>query len=239
MAEIFVTLKPILIAIAGGVIPSLVWLWFWLQEDRASPEPTGLIIISFLASMAVVYLVLPLQKLVMFSLPAAAPVVQVALLATIEEVAKYAAVFFIAFKSRYFDEPIDAVIYMVTAALGFAAMENILYVLKDLAHGGTLLAVLDGSSRFIGATILHTISSSIVGIAIAFAFYRGRFTKFFAVILSLAAASLLHAYFNLTIMETKGTLNVLLAFTPYWAAIIGIIIVLEFVKRFKQPTNNS
>ena len=238
MADLTINWQPLLIAIAGGIVPSLVWLLFWLQEDRKSPEPTGLIIISFLAGMAVVYLALPVQKFVAYALPTISQTAQITIFATIEEIAKYSAVLFIAFRSRYFDEPIDAVIYLVTAALGFAAMENILYVLKDLAHSGTIMALLDGSSRFIGATILHTISSAIIGIAIAFAFYSSRVTKFIAVILSLIAASLLHAYFNLTIMNTKGTLSVLWAFAPYWAAIIVIIIVLEFVKRLKQPTNN-
>lgn len=188
--------------------------------------------------MAVVYLVLPVQKFIVSVVPIADHTMQAVLLASVEELAKYAAVFFIALRSSYFDEPIDAVIYLLTAALGFAAMENILYVIKDLSHSGTLLALLDGSSRFIGATILHTISSAIIGIAIACSFYSGRTVKLVAVMLGLAAATLLHAYFNLSIMSTKGTLNVLIAFTPYWAAIVGIIVILEFVKRLKQPTNN-
>lgn len=237
MANFIIEYKSLIIAIVGGVLPALLWLWFWLKKDLHSHEPGGLIVISFCAGMAVVYLVLPLQKFVVSNFAGITATEQTTLLAAIEEIAKYSTVFFIAFKSRYFDEPLDAVIYLVTAALGFAAMENILYILKDLAHNGAAFALLGGSSRFIGATILHTISSAIIGIAMAFAFYHGKIIKFIAVILGLTSATLLHTYFNLSIINVKGTLNVLLAFTPYWAAIIVIIIVLEFVKRIKKPVD--
>lgn len=239
MANFSLTLGPLAIAIIGGILPALLWLFFWLHEDNKHPEPKGLILITFCIGMVVVYLVYPIQHFIVSSLTGISQTQQTIFLSAVEEIAKFAAVFFIAFKTRYFDEPLDAVIYLVTAALGFAAMENILYVLKDLNNGGTLLALLNGSSRFLGATILHSISSIIIGIAMAYTFYSGRFTKAAAIILGLVAATLLHAYFNLTIMNLKGTLNVLIAFTPYWAAIVFIIVLLEFIKRLKQPTNNS
>lgn len=256
MAETILTLKPFAVAIIGGVLPSLVWLWFWLKQDTKSPEPTGLIALSFFAGMTVVYFVLPLQKLVVGSispimdiintlalklslLPLNEQSVQTTLWAFIEEFAKYATVFLIAFKSKYFDEPIDAVMYLITAALGFAAMENTLYILKDLAHAGTFEMLINGNMRFIGATIVHIVSSALIGIAIAFSFYTPRIVKFIAVVSGIFVASLLHAYFNLSIMESDGTLNTLIVFSKFWAAIIGIIILLAFVKRIPQQIKLS
>lgn len=253
MAETILALQPYAIAVAGGVIPALVWLLFWLREDRLSPEPKGLIAISFFAGMAIVYFVLPLQKLVIATLPTTmdvlnilaiklsliAPndqIVKITLWAAIEEFAKYVAVFMIAFKSKFFDEPIDAVIYLLTAALGFAAMENILYIMRDITHISIAQIFLDGNLRFIGATILHTVSSAFIGLAIAFSFYKSHFTKVVAVIVGIIGASLLHAYFNLSIMEVNGTMNTLWVFSRFWIAILGIIILLQIVKRLK-PNN--
>lgn len=51
------------IAFVAGLIPALFWVWFWLKEDKRKPEPLWLIFISFVAGMAVVPVVLPLQKL--------------------------------------------------------------------------------------------------------------------------------------------------------------------------------
>jgi len=34
---------PIAGAAAGGLFPSLAWLWFWLREEADHPEPRKLI----------------------------------------------------------------------------------------------------------------------------------------------------------------------------------------------------
>ncbi|MCK9345076.1 MAG: PrsW family intramembrane metalloprotease [Candidatus Pacebacteria bacterium] len=254
MAETILTWQSYLYAILGGILPSLVWLWFWLRQDRESPEPKGLIAISFFAGMAVVYFVLPLQKLVAASIspimdtvgalaeqfaivPPTEQETKITLWAFIEEVAKYATVFLIAYKSKFFDEPMDAIMYLITAALGFAAMENILYIVKDLAHGGVMEVFGNGNMRFIGATIVHIVSSAFIGIAMAFAFNTPKYIKFIMVGLGILIATLLHAYFNLSIMENDGTLKTLLVFSQFWAAIVGIIVMIAVIKRFSTKTN--
>lgn len=255
MAETTIGIQPIAIAIAGGILPALFWLWFWLKEDHNAPEPTGLIAISFFAGMIVVYFVLPIQKLIVANLSTIMDVsdtiatklslvlpsedtVKITLWGAVEELAKYATVFLIALKSKFFDEPIDAVIYLITAALGFAAMENILYIMRDITHISTAQIFLDGNLRFIGATILHTVCSAIVGLALAFSFNGHRLVKIIAVTVGLIVASLLHAYFNLSIMSSDGTMNTLLVFSKFWAAIFGIIILIQIVKRIKPRIYN-
>lgn len=255
MAEIYLNWHTYAFAIAGGMIPALLWLWFWLHEDNNSPEPKGLIAISFFAGMAIVYLVLPLQKLVVTMLPTimdvansitaqlslATPseqVIKIAIWGSIEEIAKYATVFFIAFKSLNFDEPIDAVVYLLTAALGFSAMENVLYIILGIKHASVAQIFLDGNLRFIGATILHTVSSAFIGLAIAFSFYSSRFIKIMAVVFGLIGASLLHAYFNLSIMSVNGTMNTLWVFSRFWGAILIIIVLLQVVKHISPKMIN-
>ena len=252
MAETILVWKPVAIAIAGGILPSLVWLWFWLKQDSKSPEPTGLIALSFFAGMAIVYFVLPLQKYVLAHIVQLVDIVnalalkislmspseetiRTTLWAFIEEFAKYATVFFIAFKSKFFDEPMDAVIYIITAALGFSAMENTLYIFRDLANSGAIEVFGNGNMRFLGATIVHIVSSAFIGIAIAFSFYAPKYIKFFAIAIGIFTATLLHAYFNLSIIESDGTMKTLLVFSQFWGAIIGIIVLLALVKRIPRP----
>ena len=52
------------LAALGGIIPSIIWLWFWLGEDKRKPEPIRLLIACFLAGVLSVIFVLPLEKLV-------------------------------------------------------------------------------------------------------------------------------------------------------------------------------
>ena len=77
-----------------------------------------------------------------------------------------------------------------------------------------------------------------VGIAVAFSFYAPRHIKFITVILGIFIASLLHAYFNLSIIESDGTMRTLLVFSQFWSVIIGIIVLLAFVKRLPKPIDN-
>ena len=50
------------IALLGGVLPALLWLAFWLLEDRCQPEPKRYIVLCFFAGAAVVYLALQLER---------------------------------------------------------------------------------------------------------------------------------------------------------------------------------
>jgi RsiW-degrading membrane proteinase PrsW (M82 family) len=36
------------LAILGGIGPAMLWLWFWLKEDRLHPEPKALLTRVFL-----------------------------------------------------------------------------------------------------------------------------------------------------------------------------------------------
>ena len=53
----------LLLALLGGILPALLWLWYWLKEDAARPEPRGLIMLAFVAGMITVPLVVPLEAL--------------------------------------------------------------------------------------------------------------------------------------------------------------------------------
>ena len=205
--------------VALAFIPPLAWLAFYLHEDR-HPEPKHLILITFLAgilsAMAAVGVELaafgrpPVFAGVFYRfLPAvlAMPTFLLVGVAVIEECLKYAAVRLTVLRRREFDEPVDAMIYMVTAALGFAAIENVFFLVPlvgqsfgghiewGLFAGGLELSV----NRFLGANLLHALSSAIVGYALA----RHAFSPWrrHAVGAGLLAASILHAVFNYLIIS--------------------------------------
>ncbi|MFO7649867.1 MAG: PrsW family glutamic-type intramembrane protease, partial [bacterium] len=58
----------------------------------------------------------------------------------VEETAKYVVVRFYAYHRREFDAPYDGILYSVVAALGFATVENVFYVLTHGAGAGVLRA---------------------------------------------------------------------------------------------------
>jgi len=223
------------IAFVSGLIPTLFWLWFWLREDKRHPEPLLLIAITFIAGMAVVPLALPLQKLAIEIYSDANLIWSWVI---IEEVLKYAVAVGIILWNRAVDEPIDMIIYMVTIALGFSALENALFLLTPLSVGDFLNSTLTGSFRFLGATLLHVLASGTVGVLLAFAFYKSSFMKICYGMIGLFMAIILHALFNFFIMDASGE-TILAVFLFVWIGIIMLFLVFEKVKRLESSTSRK
>ncbi|MFC1720834.1 PrsW family intramembrane metalloprotease [Patescibacteria group bacterium] len=219
-------------ALAGGIVPALLWLWFWLKQDKKKPEPRGLIILSFIAGMVAVVIVFPLEKLALNLIPEGAMLLVA--WAAIEEILKYSAISLIALKSRHFDEPVDAVVYMITVALGFAALENSLFLIEPLQNGEMIVGLLTGNLRFIGATLLHVLASASIGVALGLSFYKGTFTKFVSTIIGLTTAIALHTLFNFFII--KEHIDTFLVFLYLW---IGIVIMIFLFEKVKRITNKK
>lgn len=223
--------KVILVALVGGVFPALFWLWFWLKEDKERPEPRGLIFLTFLLGMATVIFVLPFQQLARTHIEN--QVLLTTIWATMEEIIKYSAVALVAFKSAYVDEPIDFPIYMIAAALGFAALENTLFLIHPLSVNDTTVGLLTGNLRFLGATLLHAVSSAMVGISMGLAFYGTWFQKKVYLFGGILTAIALHALFNFFIMKNDGQ-NFFSVFGFLWIVTIISILLFEKLRRMSE-----
>lgn len=234
-------LLNILAGAAGGLLPALAWLWFWRREDSKHPEPRKLIALAFLAGMISVAVVIPIEKFAATWLQNQTLfIVTTATLTTliftvwsvIEEVVKYLAACVTVLRRREDDEPIDPVIYMVTIALGFAAAENTLFLISPLAGDTVMQTVITGNLRFVGATLLHVLSSAVIGVALALAFYRTRRIKRWYVLGGVVLASVLHALFNYFIIHAAEE-SILKTFAIVWLGVIALLAVIEFIKRIR------
>mgnify|MGYP001603550549 FL=1 len=222
------TASTLFFAIAGGFVPSLLWLWFWLKED-SHPEPRAVLISTFIAGMIVVPLAMVFEYIVSFPIGLTGSLSLLAW-AFIEEILKYIAVKKTAFCKSCFDEPVDAIIYMITAALGFASLENTLFIIRTFQNSGILSGIDIGNMRFIGATLLHTASSAIVGAFIAFSLRKNKKNLKRNTYIGIIVAGLLHFAFNCLIIKSGGG-NILKVLIPLWFIIIVIIFIFEKVKR--------
>jgi RsiW-degrading membrane proteinase PrsW (M82 family) len=217
-------------AFLAGVIPSLLWLWFWLKEEE-NPEPKGLLTIVFIMGMIAVVAVLPVEKFVQQLVSSHNG--QIVLWASAEEILKYFAVIIILYKTNNASKPIDWPIYMITAALGFAALENALFLVKPLSVSGTTVALLTGQLRFMGSTLLHTISSGVLGIAIGISWHTEGFKKAWHVFVGFVIAIALHSTFNFFIIRNDGN-DFLKVFAFLWVVTIIVILLFEKVRRMSE-----
>ncbi len=234
----------ILFAISGGVIPALIWLFFWLKQDSRNPEPSRLIFLTFFFGMLAAPVALTIQLFInhfffgnadidhLFENSIGVPVAGITMIllwAFIEELSKYLAARNGGLNRDENDEAIDDMIYLITAALGFSAVENALFIFGPLLTGDTELAITTGNLRFIGATLLHVASVSIIGAARAFSHFKSDKVKKIYVFSSFILAVALHTAFNLIII--KSAESAFLAFSIVWIIIIIIILIFERVKK--------
>ncbi len=236
----------ILIAVLGGIGPALIWLLFWLREDE-HPEPRKIILLTFLFGMLCVPLVLPFQYFVskiignsqelpdLMAGGLSLVFLIVFLWASAEEILKYIASHILFLQKKEIDEPMDWIIYMISTALGFAAVENVLFLVNPLLEGDITRSLATGNLRFIGATLLHVICSSIVGVFLAFAFYKSKHIKTIYRTFGILFAIFLHTAFNLFIIIDEH--STLIVFCFVWIAVIILILLLEKIKRLKPFKN--
>ena len=195
-----------LIYIPFGVLPSLIWLAFYLRKD-AHPESNRMILKIFfwgmLCTLPVILLefgiLAELNRLISFS-PLLFSILYWFLgIALVEEIFKYLVVKGKVLNNSEMDEPLDIMIYMIIAGLGFAALENILVLFPSSSPLCLLeISVLSGL-RFVGATFLHALCSGLVGYFLALSFFETK-NRVKLTLGGLGIATVLHGLFNFSII---------------------------------------
>lgn len=222
-------------------IPPVVWLLFYLREDR-HPEPKLLILLAFAGGMgaavaAVVAECMFVQVITGSNCRAGImngvhPLLLFGGIALIEEYFKYAAIKFLILRRPAFDEPIDAMIYLMTSAMGFAALENALFLIP-IFRESTFAGLEIAANRFLGANLLHALSSGIVGFFLARAWWHRE--RHHMVLLGVLIASVLHTLFNYLIMQ-QGVISQGTFFLFMLLAVMTIVVLIDFqhLKRERQ-----
>lgn len=179
-------------------IPSLIWLSFFLREDTHT-EPRRLLFYTFAAGAFVSLFVLVFQYIFQEAITATvdSAILLIIGLALIEEIFKFAAAHWSIAHDPHFNEPIDAMIYMIAAALGFATVENLFALSSSFSlitppSFGAAITTL--GIRFIGATFLHTLAAAIIGYHWAIGKMKGRMRERIA--LGIVLATVVHGTFN-------------------------------------------
>lgn len=203
----------IILYVIFGILPSLTWLSYYLKKDL-HPEPKKMILKIFLWGAFITIPVFFIQIGLTYLLNKTAfnPIITslvywFLIIALTEEFFKFWVVKTKVINSPEMDEPVDIVLYMVIAALGFTAVENILYLFAPIS-GLSLNAILNRTLivafiRFIGATFLHTLCSATIGYALAIS-YQDEKNRLKEIASGITVAVLLHGIYNFSIMTLEG-----------------------------------
>lgn len=243
---------PLLLLIIIGFLPSFIWLLFYLRRDQ-HPESNKMVLTVFVWGVLMAPLALIIEMILgavfsardskslvdLLTQPLWLCLINVALVpALVEEFLKYQVVKQKVLVSSHFDEPIDVMLYMVIAALGFAGIENFSQALGLYLDGRSSWHILGIIAiRFVGATLLHTLASGIFGYFIALSLHS---LKIRLRLLGFGFACLIHFCYNgmIVLIEKTGQAweampqlsTFLLSISFFWViALIAFLVVLGIV----------
>jgi protease PrsW len=225
--------------IVFALLPSTIWLLYYLRKD-SHPEPKKLILYVFLfgaLSAGVGYLfqvkITPFFfssiESLSLSLLFAIFFYRFILIAFSEEFLKYLAFSFSIKGNKEVDEPIDLIIYMITAGLGFAALENFI-ILSSLDIDVLEIAKVS-FLRFLSGTLLHALVSGIMGCFLAYAY---RLNKKHIIFLGLLVVTFLHGTYNIIAERIEEGLF-LVFFLVFFSFLLSILsLTIKKVKKLKS-----
>jgi RsiW-degrading membrane proteinase PrsW (M82 family) len=219
-----------------AILPSFIWLLFFLRKD-VHPESNRMVLKIFfygmLSALPAILLEMGfsegLEKL-NFSYSWFLFLNVFIGVAFFEEFLKYLVVRGKVFKSPEFDEPPDIMLYMIIAALGFAAFENILILFSS---SSAFEAISTTIFRFLGATFLHALCSGTLGYFIALSFYNKKMRWPFLVSGLIMAVSL-HGLYNFSIIEIEDNLKFLIPALILFGLAIFTAIGFKRLKKIKS-----
>jgi RsiW-degrading membrane proteinase PrsW (M82 family) len=203
----------VLLSFIMAVAPAVFLVYYYYKQDKNKPEPKGLVIkiffIGFLFIIPAIVLELLLNdlfSLILIRSPILHYFIKAFVVAGIcEEVLKLVVVYQFAYKNVHFDEAVDGIVYAIMASLGFACLENILYVIDN----GFAVAIF----RAFSAIPLHAIASGIMGYYIGQAkFSKSKKEEIRLIIKGLSIAICIHGAYDFVLFSIPelGYLPVLL-----------------------------
>lgn len=134
----------VVVLLAFAVAPGICIGLFIYLKDKHEREPIGLLIKSFFYGMASVVVTLLISVPLSGFIPideqdlTQQAVHAFLIVALVEEFSKYLFVRGVLFRNPNFNEPFDGIVYSVMVSMGFATLENVMYVVD----GGWSVAVL-------------------------------------------------------------------------------------------------
>lgn len=164
-------------AIPLALIPAVLWMIYFYLRDIHEPEPTHYVIGVFLLGALVAAPIATFVTDTLFKVPSwgvlprwgvTEAVAAFLIIAPVQELSKYLVVRFTVYLSAEFDEPMDGIVYMTAAGLGFATALNIQQMTRAPQVALTTAAI-----NAVTVTLAHASLSGVVGYALGRAKFIG------------------------------------------------------------------
>jgi RsiW-degrading membrane proteinase PrsW (M82 family) len=225
---------PMGLGLALAFIPVPLVAAVLLRLDRFEPEPTRLLLRTFLwgaGAATAIALVVNTGVGILLGEDAAT----IASAPVVEEVAKALALLFvIRRRPGFLDGVHDGIVYAAWVALGFATVENVLYYAEAWSGGGAEDLTITFVLRGLMTPLCHPIFTAMTGIALGLAVKRRgwRGWRIALVAVGLLLAILLHALWNLSATIGSAPIAYVAGYLPL--AIIGLVLLIAGARRERR-----
>jgi RsiW-degrading membrane proteinase PrsW (M82 family) len=224
-----------LLLIVSAIIPCLLICYYVYKRDKYEKHPYRIYSFCFLTGMLSAYLAFHLSELVKDFIDKEASMMIFYMkifigIAFCEEICKFFFLRVFVFRSKEFNEPYDGIAYSVIIAMGFAVVENVIYVLHYQSEEVALL-------RMITAIPAHGTFGSIMGYYIGMAKFN-KSKSFVFQNLSIASATLIHGLYDFFIFQDKYPKFILVSISLLF---LMILVTRKFGNRLKSisPFNKN
>ncbi|MDA3910637.1 MAG: PrsW family glutamic-type intramembrane protease [Bacteroidales bacterium] len=212
-----------------ALIPVVLILAYVYHRDKYNKEPWWLLLFSLIGGALVVPPIIWWETGMLNIMPEVETVNQYALYVSFavaglcEETSKYLVLLMLVYRSTHFNEKFDGIIYAVFVSMGFALVENIMYVVS----GGEGV----GLTRALTAVPAHAIFAIAMGFHLARAKFSAR-KRYRHFALALLVPITLHGTYNYIIMSETNYLLFTFVFYVFLLYRLGF-------KRMRSSIRNS
>ncbi len=217
--------------IITALFPVVILLLYIYSKDNIQPEPIGQIVKAFLLgvlSIPLSFVVsIPLQEMGFFSkeVGSIADAVRISFFgaAIPEELAKLYILRQILKNNEFFDEKMDGIVYAVCVSMGFAAFENITYLISNM---DAYMQV--GFSRALTAVPGHFCFGVVMGYYYSLATFDEK-DRTKNQIMVIAAPVIVHGIYDSILFASSALIDKFLVINETIAGIISFVFVAGFV----------
>lgn len=209
------------------ILPVILLLWFVYKRDYIAKEPVGLLVLLFAVGCLSTFPATVMESLLMVGCPDV-PVLSglyrgFVVAGFSEELCKLVLLAMVVWRGRNFNEYFDGIVYAVFVSMGFACVENFLYVFGQASYGESLST---GLMRALLAVPAHFLFAVTMGYHLSFAKFDS-LAKWKHLFYALFIPVLLHGTYDALLMIPE-TLNM-----PIIATALFVLFVFFDIKMWQ------
>lgn len=228
--------------IIAAILPAIIILIYVFKQDNF-PEPTNVVIKTFIfgagITIALDLFITDFDRFSQKNLTGETYFFFDSFIraAFLEEIFKMMVIVFYCTRKTVFDEPMDGLIYGIAASLGYAAWENIDYVLFYLSPSGNITyspSFEVALHRAFSAIPLHALCGAMMGFLIAQTLFEKKH-NFYNLILALAVPVGIHGLWNYS-MSSEVVSYQIAYITAFFIFLRAIYIFKDFKRKQLEKT---